>query len=215
MKLKTNLDEILYDRIIECLVSGEYVMGQNLTLNELAEKFEVSRTPVVQAIKQLSNDGVLQIMSNGRIYVPEYAPETVRQICEVRQLIEGHALTVFMSGGGTPLSSVLPQLERYAKQCSQFSGEEKPLEFATADRKFHRTLVESAGNGVLTETYTRVQGRFTVVNYLIRPLSVRDFKGTVDGHYEFLEAVKAGDGPRAQHLLKDHIERVARSIERP
>lgn len=73
-------DEILYDRIIESLIFGDYDMG---------EKFEVSRTPVVQAVKLLTNDGVLTVMSNGRVYVPEYKYETVRQICEVRLLVEG------------------------------------------------------------------------------------------------------------------------------
>ena len=50
MRIKSNLDEILYDRIIESLISGSYSMGENLTLDELSKKFEVSRTPVVQAL---------------------------------------------------------------------------------------------------------------------------------------------------------------------
>ncbi|MGO0916478.1 GntR family transcriptional regulator, partial [Clostridioides difficile] len=40
-------------------------------LNDLCEKFEVSRTPVVQAVKMLNKDGVLTIMTNGKVYVPE------------------------------------------------------------------------------------------------------------------------------------------------
>ena len=72
MKVKNSLDEILYEHIVESLINGDYEMGQNLTLDELAHRFEVSRTPVVQAVKLLANDGILQIMGNGRIYVPEY-----------------------------------------------------------------------------------------------------------------------------------------------
>ena len=70
MKVKNSLDEILYEHIVESLINGDYEMGQNLTLDELAHRFEVSRTPVVQAVKLLANDGILQIMGNGRIYVP-------------------------------------------------------------------------------------------------------------------------------------------------
>ena len=69
MKVKNSLDEILYEHIVESLINGDYEMGQNLTLDELAHRFEVSRTPVVQAVKLLANDGILQIMGNGRIYV--------------------------------------------------------------------------------------------------------------------------------------------------
>ena len=55
MKVKNSLDEILYEHIVESLINGDYEMGQNLTLDELAHRFEVSRTPVVQAVKLLAN----------------------------------------------------------------------------------------------------------------------------------------------------------------
>ena len=58
MKVKNSLDEILYEHIVESLINGDYEMGQNLTLDELAHRFEVSRTPVVQAVKLLANDGL-------------------------------------------------------------------------------------------------------------------------------------------------------------
>ena len=45
MKVKNSLDEILYEHIVESLINGDYEMGQNLTLDELAHRFEVSRTP--------------------------------------------------------------------------------------------------------------------------------------------------------------------------
>lgn len=206
MKVKNNLDEILYDRIIESLLRGDYKMGQKLTLDELAEKFEVSRTPVVQAVKLLSNDGILRSMSNGRIYVPEYQPETVRQICDVRLLMEGHALDIFLSGSGLPREQVLLRLDRYAAQCNELGVEEKFVEMATADRRFHRTLVESAGNAVLTDIYDRVQGRFIVANYLLRPSRSWHFQATVEGHADLLEAIRSDDRETAQAKLKEHID---------
>lgn len=122
MKVKNSLDEILYEHIVESLINGDYEMGQNLTLDELAHRFEVSRTPVVQAVKLLANDGILQIMGNGRIYVPEYDQEHVRQMCEVRQMVEGHALERFMSGLGLSAESVLAQLNRYSEEGVRLTG---------------------------------------------------------------------------------------------
>ncbi|EQF64095.1 bacterial regulatory s, gntR family protein [Clostridioides difficile CD200] len=80
MKVKSNLDEILYHKIIESLIRGEYSVGQKILLNDLCEKFEVSRTPVVQAVKMLNKDGVLTIMTNGKVYVPEYEYDMVKQV---------------------------------------------------------------------------------------------------------------------------------------
>ena len=205
MRIKSNLDEILYDRIIESLISGDYVMGENLTLDELARRFEVSRTPVVQAVKLLVNDGILISMSNGRLYVPEYSLDTVREMCEVRRLMEGYALDEFMAGCGRPASEIIPALENYAGQCRRLAGETRYVEVATADRNFHRTLVEASGNSVLLETYSRVQGRFLVANYLIRPPRTRNLSGTVAGHDAILNAIRSGEAAMASASLHEHI----------
>lgn len=45
MRLKANLDEIIYGKIIESLIRGEYTFGEKIMLTDLCEKFEVSRTP--------------------------------------------------------------------------------------------------------------------------------------------------------------------------
>lgn len=65
MKLKSNLDTIIYNLIVDSLFLGEYQMGQTILLDEFANKYEVSRTPVIQAVKLLVNDGILESMSNG------------------------------------------------------------------------------------------------------------------------------------------------------
>ena len=213
MKVKNSLDEILYEHIVESLINGDYEMGQNLTLDELAHRFEVSRTPVVQAVKLLANDGILQIMGNGRIYVPEYDQEHVRQMCEVRQMVEGHALERFMSGLGLSAESVLAQLNRDSEEGVRLTGSSfSPKEFATLDRRFHRLLVEASGNRILLETYDRVQGRFLVSNYLLCPLRLRDFSGTARDHVRLVESIRSGDITRAQHCLQQHIEGVLRRL---
>ena len=213
MKVKNSLDEILYEHIVESLINGDYEMGQNLTLDELAHRFEVSRTPVVQAVKLLANDGILQIMGNGRIYVPEYDQEHVRQMCEVRQMVEGHALERFMSGLGLSAESVLAQLNRYSEEGVRLTGSSfSPKEFAMLARRFHRLLVEASGNRILLETYDRVQGRFLVSNYLLCPLRLRDFSGTARDHVRLVESIRSGDITRAQHCLQQHIEGVLRRL---
>mgnify|MGYP002710986456 CR=1 FL=1 len=57
---KKNLDQGVYDRIIEKIINVEFSPGQQLDINDLAEEFGVSRTPVVQAIKMLNLDSIPQ-----------------------------------------------------------------------------------------------------------------------------------------------------------
>ena len=80
MRVKSNLDAIIYDRIISALIMGEYQMGQVISLDDLSTKYEVSRKPVTQAVRLLTNDGILEMQKNGRVKVPEMTEEDLKKI---------------------------------------------------------------------------------------------------------------------------------------
>lgn len=215
MKVKSNLDEILYHKIIESLIRGEYSIGQKILLNDLCDKFEVSRTPVVQAVKMLNKDGVLTIMTNGRVYVPEYEYDTVKQICAVRALLEGYGLEQLLQEQDEAVfEEKLRQMKECAAVCEEHFKKKNAVELALADLEFHRIIISGAKNEILEELYPGVQGRFIVVNYLTRPLKERDFAGTVEDHRVLLELIEERKKEEALEKLKKHISGVIVSFKK-
>ncbi|WP_227868027.1 GntR family transcriptional regulator [Clostridioides sp. ZZV15-6388] len=207
LKVKSNLDEILYHKIIESLIRGEYSVGQKILLNDLCEKFEVSRTPVVQAVKMLNKDGVLTIMTNGKVYVPEYEYDMVKQVCETRTLIETYALEKMMKEEDDEVfQQKLDTIKKYSDKCEIFYQQGKSVELALTDLKLHKAIVEGANNKILKDIYVGIQGRFIVVNYLIRPLKNRNYEGTVQDHFEILEYIEKRDTKKAVEKLRNHIQ---------
>lgn len=206
VRVKSNLDEILYHKIIESLIRGEYSIGQKILLNDLCEKFEVSRTPVIQAVKMLNKDGVLTIMTNGRVYVPEYEYDTVKQICEVRILLESYGIQQLLDEQDANIfQQRLNNLQNAAEQCEYYLRENNSVKLAMADLNFHQMILCGAGNEILQELYTGVQGRFIVVNYLARPFKERDFKGTINDHRILVDYITARKKEEAITKLKEHI----------
>ncbi len=209
MRVKSNLDEILYHKIIEALIRGEYSIGQKILLNDLCEKFEVSRTPIIQAVKMLNKDGVLTIMTNGRVYVPEYEYDTVKQTCEARILLESYGLKqLFAEQDEDVFCQRLELIRTAAAQCERYLMENRNVELAMADLHFHKMILNGTGNEILQELYTGVQGRFIVVNYLTRPFKERDFKGTIKDHGLLVEYISSRQKEAAIAKLKDHINGV-------
>ncbi|MDB0441026.1 GntR family transcriptional regulator [Clostridioides difficile] len=207
LKVKSNLDEILYHKIIESLIRGEYSVGQKILLNDLCEKFEVSRTPVVQAVKMLNKDGVLTIMTNGKVYVPEYEYDMVKQVCETRTLIETYALEKMMQEEEEEIfQQKLDIIKKYSDKCEIFYQQGKSVELALTDLKLHKAIVEGANNKILKDVYVGIQGRFIVVNYLIRPLKNRNYEGTVQDHFEILKYIEKRDTKKAVEKLRNHIQ---------
>lgn len=206
MKVKTNLDEILYDKIIESLLKGEYAIGDKIQIDELCEKYEVSRTPVVQAVKMLSKDGVLTSMRNGRIYVPQYEAEMVKKICDARFLFESYCVTQLIHNSNEEeFHKKIEHLKEYTRQYDAYLQVGDRVKMALIDQQFHRALVESAGNEILDELYTGIQGRNIIVNYLVRPMDGKDFNGTVSNHNDLVKAIESRNEREACECLKKHI----------
>ena len=89
---KKNLDQGVYDRIIEKIINVEFSPGQQLDINDLAEEFGVSRTPVVQAIKMLNLDSILEVSRTGKVSIPDFTIKQVRDIYDVRLMMEKYAV---------------------------------------------------------------------------------------------------------------------------
>jgi len=207
MRVKKNLDKIIYDQVIDSFILGEYKMDDTISLDLLCEKYEVSRTPVVQAIKLLVNDGVLEKLSNGRVVVPTFDQSQIKNICDVRLMIEKHAIEHLLTEA-EDISSLNDQLEICARKCKEYLEQENFLELSKADLRFHRVLVSGAKNEYLFELYKRIQGQFLIANYLVLPLKNRDFHSTVDDHYKLLGYLRARDMELANQLIADHINNI-------
>ena len=204
MRVKTNLDIVIYDHIVDSLILGEYEMGQTILLDEFAEKYEVSRTPVTQAVRLLANDGLLNLMSNGRVMVPEFDKVQMEKVCDVRLLLEEFAIRKIISMKQAE-DKYYDLLERIAKNGMNALQLGDKLEFNKKDLEFHSTLVAACDNEYLLSEYKRIQGKFIVANYLMLPLDKRDFSKAAESHILLAEALRKHDLETCFTLIKEHI----------
>src|SRR5262245_12221559 len=84
------IDEV-YNEILLRIIRGQYSSGTVLTSTRLAHELNVSRTPVVAAIDRLAADGILQKERNRRAVVREGAEQWLRQVHELREMVEPSA----------------------------------------------------------------------------------------------------------------------------
>ena len=204
MRLKNNLDTIIYDHIVDSLILGEYEMGQTILLDEFANKYEVSRTPITQAVRLLANDGLLEMMKNGRVMVPVFEKEQMRKICEVRLLMEEFAVEKILSMERAD-DAFYDRLEEIAAEGVRALHTDDKLQFNKKDLAFHKTLIAQCGNEYLTAEYKRIQGKFIVANYLILPLEERNFEEAAKSHTQLVKLMRDRDLPGSLKTMKEHI----------
>lgn len=180
---------------------------------ELAERFAVPRAAVREVIMHFCHLGVLERVRNRGTTVRAVEPERLGDdlaLCvglagfspadlkEVRQLIE-------VAVAGLAARRLAPAAaERLRRLIDAMEAERDPAAADRLDRDFHLALVEACGNPCLSlfagviQTLFRRSHRGAWMNRTAAAKSVAD-------HRAILAALQAGDGPRAQRLLADHI----------
>src|SRR5579871_2103509 len=86
---KTSLAESVYQRILETILAGTLPGGTELNEVTLAGELGVSRTPVHEALQRLVADGLVEHLPNRRDRVARFTREDVREIYEMRIILEG------------------------------------------------------------------------------------------------------------------------------
>ena len=209
MALKKNLDVTIHEAFLEEILQGNWKPGQALNLDELAERYGVSRTPIQQALKRMHTQGMVVFSSKGHFSVPTFSEKEVCDIIEMRLLLEHQALTDIQN-------KLLPMdfetLEHLAGECVASNKTSNIVQTRRTDLDFHRVLVEQAGNRCLSEVYDRIQGQFIVANYLLTSHTRSQQQVASDDHERLLAALKAGNFTRAHDIIEDHIQGACQNI---
>ena len=103
-----SVSEQTYQALLELITSRQIEPGDVIEERRLAERFEVSRTPMRAAISRLLGQGVLQQLSNGVVVVREVGLTEYLELLAIRLLLEGEAAGLAAQHAPLP---VLAQIE--------------------------------------------------------------------------------------------------------
>jgi DNA-binding GntR family transcriptional regulator len=203
MKIKKNLDVIVYEKMREGFLKGDYTLGEKIDIDEIAEKYEVSRTPVIHAIKRLENEGLMETDRGGRVLIPQYTPEKIREIYDVRIMLEQHAMKSICK---SECPIVFGIMENYANLCAEGYKSGNTIAASQADLNFHKSIIASINNNCLSDIYNKVQGQCMVVNYLLEKPTEEQYAKSMQEHAEIIESLKAMDAEKSSIIIENHLK---------
>ena len=93
-RLKRNLDEAVYEQILSSIFEGKFHSGEQVQIERLCEQYDISRTPVIQALKRLATDGIVETSPTGKFFFPAADERRVRDMMEMRLFFEVGAALV-------------------------------------------------------------------------------------------------------------------------
>ncbi len=200
-----DLSERIHDSVLEAICSGELKSGERITQEDLAQKFGVSRQPVLQAMMLLRREGFLVEAGRKGVCVAPLDVEKARNLYVVRGALDGAAARL-AAGRYTPdLAYRGRLLLDVGRRAIKSANVQAVIE---ADIDFHLFIYEASGNPIIGETAQPHWQHMRRV--MAAALSEDDMRVSVwDEHEAILNALEAGNVVEAEHLCRNHVEQMA------
>ncbi len=181
------------------LLQGEWNGGDRLTEAEAVARFGVSRTPVREALLELQGLGFVELRRNcGAVFLP-FGPVELREIYEVRSLLEIEATRLASGRIPTP---TLDALAAAFAGIRESGGVDSGWEH---DRTLHRVVAEASGNRRLLVEIARYGDLVQTVREIVGGQTYEIHGTTADEHLEILSALARADAPAAAEAMRAHL----------
>ena len=181
------------------ILNGELGSGSRLVQAELAAMLDVSTTPVREALRDLATEGLVQFDPHRGAIVSELSAEDVRDIYEIRRVLEPLAMRQAVPNVSDAL------LARLRKLHQGMLDEPYSVDWVDRNRVFHMAVYETAASPRLAAIIRNLQD--ASVMYIGASLKHKpDLREEANhGHAEILDALEKRDVEAAVKALDDHL----------
>lgn len=204
----SRLNHAVYDQLIERLLEGRYAAGERLSTEELRTEFGVSKQPVMEALRRLSGDGLVEILPQVGSRVSTY---DMREVEDFFVMFGGFEGTIAGIAAERRTAEQLRELDMVSHRIGLLRAESDPgvraHGYRVWNRRFHEAVHAMADSKILTETSSRM---WNLSDFLINTTGVpQPLSSALDERHADHEAIRTalhdGDARRARELMEHHI----------
>ena len=209
------LSDIAYRLITKKLVASELVAGQKISEQQIASACGISRTPVREAVRRLTEEGVLYQIPSSGTYVARIDRRGLIDSYEIRMAIECFAVDHAIKNLTRAARQELRRLcdEMHAIVVKLRSKKTKVLDgpplvaFLSADLSFHLLILNSAGNRMALKIVNNAYQRNQFFGHHSHRRDLTHLAWVWMHHAKIARAIRRGDAEGARRWLRAHISR--------
>ncbi|KLU25610.1 GntR family transcriptional regulator [Caballeronia mineralivorans PML1(12)] len=208
LKLQARTDYVdeVYKVLLDAISEGSLAPGTRITQEEIADQLAVSRSPVLQALRLLKKDGLVQDAPGRGLLVTPLDATWIAHLYEIRGALDSLAASLAAQRGAKLDKSLITKGRRASK------GDDVKA-MIDADWAFHSAIYLASGNPLIAETAHLHWVHLRRVMGAVLQSSVQR-KSVWDEHAAIADAIAAGDAPRAAELTALHTSRARENLVR-
>ena len=198
---RENLAETAVRRVRNMIMKGELQPGRKITESSIASYLEISRTPMREAIRVLTSEGLLTFSKNRGAEVASYSPEIIRNSIEFIEHLEATAGRLATERATDREIDEIVSMTCEMKAMYQAKDR---LRYYELNRRIHNAIMAASHNNVLAEQHARVNIRLFRIRYTPND-SDKQWASAMLEHEMMAKALAKRNAEELEQLLRKHL----------
>ena len=198
-KNKKSLTQEVYQKLKDMIVYNGLLPGDIITVGEMAERFNVSKTPVRDSLYSLKHEGLVEVLPHKGFLVSRVDLKDLMDLFQIRIILEGSAAELAAKNISR---EYLNHLKKLSSDCKENHDDNQI--FMRINFDFHITMAMGSGNQYLFKFLSNVLNQLQRVLYT--DLITSDPSIMYREHKELVQYIEAGDGEKARQAVIRQIE---------
>lgn len=195
--------KIVYEQLKEMIVRNQFPENMLLVERHLCEQLDASRTPIREAIQQLTNEDLVTCIPGKGAFVSEIRYEDIIQIFDVRDYLERLA-------GRLCISEMLPEelmrLESISVQMDTYLRAQDIPNYYQEDLAFHKYMVLCSRNRYLIRNYTALLAQIERITHLVIRSSLSQLEEIHAYHAQIVQMLQTHDPEGVETVISIHTQ---------
>ena len=191
------------------IMSGELREGDKIKENELCDMMGISKTPLREALRVLSAEGLIHLIPNRGSYVTTPTFEEIKEMFDVMVALEGvcarTAVEKMSDQDFIKLENLHQKLEKNFERKDQ-------KEYIRQNNLYHAFVQELAGNKTLNQIVNGLRQKILLYRFQSLNLPGR-FDQSIEEHRSLLAAFRNRNPKKAESLMKSHLKKQCDAME--
>lgn len=200
-----SLGEAVYHVLCAAMRDGHLKPGDRLREEDIADRLNVSRTPVREAFNRLMSRGLLESSGTRGVTVRTLSPNETAELYALREILEGAAARL------AAIHASDLEIEEMREWQSRFERlQDDARAMALANRRLHETIFRSARNRYLDSALKDMQDAISILGRTTFSLAGRP-PTAISEHHAIIDAIASRDPDAAEKASREHIRNALRA----
>ena len=193
-------DAIIKD-LTQKITSEELPQSHWLTERDISEMYGISRTPVREILRTLTNTGLVEQEAGKGFRVKRLDFDDIIEIFNAREAVETMATRLACKFGDDAFHA---EIAGFKQRLLGIDVAENVIQAMNLGRNLHDCIADAAGNSILSEFYLKLKNLVALTRILTRQIpSVEE--NSKEYHLKIIEALEARDAAKAERTMREHL----------